>query len=105
MLILAPFKVQAFKIVKDMLYFLNKGTWKGVTRRKKFKEDFREEEHYNDCFALGIKFKASQIRLYENFNSSDLILASPLGLRTTKKEKREDYDFLSSIEMVILYGA
>ena len=63
-LILAPFKIQALRIVKDILYFINQGGWRGVTRRKKFKEEFREEEHYNDCFAIGVRLKENQIRLF-----------------------------------------
>jgi len=45
------------------------------------------------------------MKLYAKFNSSDIIIASPLGLRTiigNQGEKSYEYDFLSSIEVVIM---
>ncbi len=106
-LILAPFKMNAVKVVRDILYMCNGGSWKGVSRRKKFKEEFKEEEQESDCFRLGIKFTAKGgIRLYENYTKCDLIIASPLGLRTgsAKTEETVDYDLLSSIEILLVYG-
>ena len=51
------------------------------------------------------------MRLYEHFYSSDIIVASPLAVRlmtgqetdeTAAKENKIDYDFLSSIEFLVL---
>lgn len=45
------------------------------------------------------------MRLYAPFYSSDIIIASPLGMRTVigaEGEKKRDFDFLSSIEMLII---
>lgn len=62
----------------------------------------------NDYFTLGLKFTRKSIKLYSSFYSSDIIIASPIGLsmilENPDKRKRE-YDFLSSIEMVILDNA
>lgn len=48
------------------------------------------------------------MRLYSPFYSSDIIIASPLGLRTVvgaEGEKNRDFDFLSSIELLVLEQA
>lgn len=48
------------------------------------------------------------IRLYSPFYSSDIIIASPLGLRTllgVEGEKKRDFDFMSSIEVLVLDSA
>lgn len=45
------------------------------------------------------------MRLYAPFYSSDIIIASPLGIRTVigaEGEKKRDFDFLSSIEILII---
>lgn len=45
------------------------------------------------------------MRLYAPFYSSDIIIASPLGMRTVigaEGEKKRDFDFLSSIEILII---
>ncbi|OVA17570.1 Digestive organ expansion factor [Macleaya cordata] len=56
----------------------------------------------NDHFMIGIKFTRRSIKLYSDFYSSDIIVASPLGLITkfgeAEVEKEKDVDYLSSIE-------
>ena len=59
-----------------------------MSKKKKFKEEFgSEEEAFNDFFRVGIAFHISKknnkraIKLYEQFYKSDIIIASPLGLR------------------------
>ena len=45
------------------------------------------------------------LKLYTDFYSSDVVIASPLGLRMiigSSEDKDRDYDFLTSIEMLIL---
>lgn len=97
---------------------INGGTWKGISRRKKFKNDFgSEEDAFNDNFKIGLavkhsaKSQTSQIKLYEQFYESDIIVGSPLAIRiltgqetdtNDSKENKIDFDFLSSIEFLIL---
>lgn len=45
------------------------------------------------------------MRLYAPFYSSDIIIASPLGLRTVlgaDGEKKRDFDFFSSVEVLVM---
>ncbi|XP_022728923.1 U3 small nucleolar RNA-associated protein 25 isoform X3 [Durio zibethinus] len=65
-----------------------------------FKGDSRDD------FMIGIKFTRKTIKLYGDFYSSDIIVASPLELMTkfgkVEKNKELDTDYLSSIEVVII---
>uniref|UniRef100_A0A9I9DFA3 U3 small nucleolar RNA-associated protein 25 n=1 Tax=Cucumis melo TaxID=3656 RepID=A0A9I9DFA3_CUCME len=59
-----------------------------------------------DLFMIGIKFTRKSIKLFSDFYSSDIIVASPLGLITKLGEiennKEKDVDYLSSIEVLII---
>uniref|UniRef100_A0AAQ5XSM2 U3 small nucleolar RNA-associated protein 25 homolog n=1 Tax=Amphiprion ocellaris TaxID=80972 RepID=A0AAQ5XSM2_AMPOC len=124
-LILVPFRGGALKVVHTLISLLEtKGKKIEVSNKKKFKEEFGEEaddkpsnlqrpEDYHavfsgnvdDHFRIGISIIRSSVRLYAPFYSSDIIVASPLGLRTVlgaEGENKRDFDFLSSIELLVV---
>ncbi|CAK8672709.1 U3 small nucleolar RNA-associated protein 25 homolog [Clavelina lepadiformis] len=128
-LILVPFRDMAYSIINKMISLLERNKKTEVSFRKRFKQEFsylpddtlenskqsldKKPEDYqllfagntDECFRIGIALLRNSVRLYSPFYSSDIIFASPLGLRTIIGEKGEshyEHDFLSSIELFIL---
>lgn len=78
----------AYDIVEMIIMLTHNGTLKKVSKRKKFKQDFgNEEDAFNDHFKIGLSFQhtrktgESTLKLYESFYKSDIIVASPLAIR------------------------
>ncbi|XP_065832625.1 U3 small nucleolar RNA-associated protein 25 homolog [Oscarella lobularis] len=126
-LILVPFRNSALRVIETMTKLLMTEEKMTVGNKKRFRDEYgavpEEEEEVervvkkpesfdltfsgntDDCFRLGIQVQRKFVKLYAEFYSSDVIIASPLGLRTVigaPGDKSRDYDFLSSIELLIL---
>ncbi|XP_046351320.2 U3 small nucleolar RNA-associated protein 25 homolog isoform X2 [Haliotis rufescens] len=123
-LMVLPFRESALRVVNIMSSLLAPAEQVMVSSKKRFKSEYGAEDEDNyrkglkpedfeslftgnndDHFRLGISVSKRSLKLYMPFYQSDIILASPLGLRTiigAEGEKDRDYDFLSSIELLIL---
>ncbi|XP_067942579.1 U3 small nucleolar RNA-associated protein 25 homolog [Watersipora subatra] len=122
-LILAPFKESARRILNIFESLLMTKKKSFVTNKKRFTEEFspledasidpKKPEDYvrmfdgntDDCFRLGVQLSKSGMKLYANFYKADVLICSPLGLRMilgAEGDEKQDYDFMSSIEVLIM---
>ncbi|NXW79014.1 DIEXF factor, partial [Hirundo rustica] len=125
-LMIVPFRECALRIVHVLISLLEVNDKKkiDVSNKKRFKGEFgsdpeekppnlKRPEDYeavfagniDDHFRIGVAILQKSMRLYAPFYSSDIIIASPLGIRTVigaEGEKKRDFDFLSSIEILII---
>ncbi|XP_076657128.1 U3 small nucleolar RNA-associated protein 25 homolog [Halictus rubicundus] len=124
-LIIVPFRHSCLKIVELLIAILI-GEDKGgsVMNKKRFMDDFSGNElampkknpkpedyeltfqgNTDDTFKIGISITKKTLKLYSEFYSSDIIISSLLGLRMlvgAEGEEERDYDFLASIELLIM---
>ena len=110
-LILVPYKMHAKIIMEQLVKLFSNNNWKGITNKKKFMDEYSEFDSMDDCFRLGIGvcFFENKMKLYTPFDESDIIIASPLGLKLAKPSDSDKsfkntkvYDFLSSIEIFLM---
>lgn len=123
-LILLPTRNACLNVVNELIALSGA---EQIENRKRFAEQFGTEGidplknankpddfkalfagNTDDAFRMGIKFTRKTIKLFAQFYGSDVIVASPLGLRMAIGDvgsKKRDWDYLSSIEVVILDGA
>lgn len=123
-LIVVPFKDSAFKVVNTIISIMFSEDKGQVIKKNRFIDDYTGNElHFpkknpkpedyektftgntSDDFKLGISVTKKSLKLYSDFYSSDIIVASPLGLRTiigAQGEPDRDFDFLTSIELLIM---
>ncbi|KAF7665298.1 hypothetical protein LDENG_00144650 [Lucifuga dentata] len=124
-LILVPLRGTALRVIQTFISLLEtKGKKVVVSNKKRFKDEFGDEMddkppnlqrpddyhaifsgNVDDHFRIGVSILKGSVRLYAPFYSSDIIIASPLGLRTVlgaEGESKRDFGFLSSIELLVV---
>uniref|UniRef100_A0A1B0CS58 Integrator complex subunit 11 n=2 Tax=Lutzomyia longipalpis TaxID=7200 RepID=A0A1B0CS58_LUTLO len=123
-LIILPFKSAAYNVINMLIELLVPELAGKVINHKRYVEEFTggelefpqknpKPEDYekifsgnsDDNFRIGISVTKKCLKLYSEFYSADFIVASPLGLRMiigAAGDEKRDYDFLASIEMLII---
>lgn len=103
------------------LYFLDKKTGAQISKYDRFLNEYSGNTIYfpktnpkpidyeqtfagntDDNFKLGIRFTKKSMYLYTDPNESDILIASPLALRMIMNDKEQNFDYLSSIELLII---
>ncbi|KAJ2006266.1 rRNA-binding ribosome biosynthesis protein utp25 [Coemansia thaxteri] len=121
-LIVLPFRNCAYKVVEKLYKLASAGQDMSAPRfskeygpgdseesiiSKRKPDDFRKTfaGNIDDNFRIGVQLYRKSARLFTDFYHSDIILASPIGLRMatgSEGDERRDFDFLSSIEVMIV---
>ncbi|XP_002015639.2 digestive organ expansion factor homolog [Drosophila persimilis] len=125
-LFIVPFRESALKIVKligDLLFGSQDDQTRknSMTNYERFLQDYSGNTIYfpktnpkpydyeqtfsgntDDNFKIGMRFTKKSVSLFSDMNSSDILIASPLGLRMLVTDKDSDFDFLNSIELLVI---
>mmetsp|Transcript_3518 Transcript_3518/g.10636 ORF Transcript_3518/g.10636 Transcript_3518/m.10636 type:complete len:712 (+) Transcript_3518:45-2180(+) len=133
-LVLLPFREHAYEFVTRLIALKiavnDSDDSSQVMNRKKFQDHFHEDDpevdidrskkpddywetfkgNVDDDFMLGVQIGNKAVRLFSDYSNSDVIVASPLGLRrylddhssVDEHGKRSVGDCLSSIEILII---
>jgi len=120
-LIITSTRSKAFSLISDLLKISQmENSVQEIKNKKRFIKEYYtpdldsqqdlsfpdstlESVNDDDCFKIGVKFGKKEVRLYSDFYNSDLVIGSPLGLKVTSK--KENYDFLSGIEIMMVDSA
>ncbi|PVU94630.1 hypothetical protein BB559_002952 [Furculomyces boomerangus] len=109
-LVLLPYRSQAHLFINFLTKFL--GTT--AINLDRFNNEFGVEEEDVDqkkpgkfyTQKIGMRVTKKNIKLYSDFYLSDILVASPMGLRlvtgSEQNDSKLDYDFLSSIDMLVM---
>ncbi|OZC08473.1 hypothetical protein X798_04534 [Onchocerca flexuosa] len=80
-----------------------------ISEKRKVSVEYRElmSGNTDDCFRIGVALAKKSLKLYTAFDESDILIASPLGLRMIIGESdginsERETDFLASIEVLII---
>ncbi|CAD8087003.1 unnamed protein product [Paramecium sonneborni] len=101
-LILTAFKGDAISIIDQLIQ-----SDKEIVNKERYENEFCDEERLEeDDFRIGIQVsKQGYIKLHANFDKSDIIVTSTLGMRLiigTDDQKHRETHFLSSIEILVI---
>eukprot|EP00736_Rhodelphis_marinus_P008498 Rmarinus@m.1610 len=132
-LVLVPIRSCALKFVQKLIELAPESQVEQIENKSRFFKEFGDEDdeddedkakaansatailredrdkwlqgNTDDCFRIGISFTRKSMKLYSVFYTSDIIVASPAGLRLACGEentKKHNVDFLSSIEVCVV---
>lgn len=123
-IVLVPFRESALRVVKIIMDIVLPDEKANVMNKKRFMDEFTGNEivmprkrprpedyeqtfvgNTDDTFRIGITVTKKSVKLYSDFYSADIIVASPLGLRVivgAEGEEDRDFDFLASVEILVL---
>ena len=123
-LIVLPFRDSAYRVINMLMDLLNPEEKTSTVNYNRFVDEFTGDSLYfpkknpkpedyeqtfsgntEDTFRIGISITKKSMKLYAPFYSSDILIASPLGLRLiigAPGEHDREYDFLASIELLIM---
>ena len=121
-LVLLPFRESAKQVVQTLASLLFGPQHDGqTTQMRRFLTEFSSNKELrdplnkkpadflqtfagntDDSFRIGLAITKKSLKLFTDFYDSDVILCSPLALRMMISSDQPDYDFLTSIELLII---
>ena len=118
-LILLPYAHFAYKVINCLLSLLPSTGKVDILNKRRYEAEFSGEGlvgpdsdkpadyrylmtgELNDAFRVGLSLGSRGVRLYAPFHASDIIVASPLGVKLLL-DGSEGHDWLSSVEVLVM---